>query len=57
MEKTARTNRPLGAFVALLSAALIVSFGFVNRAFRGMDHINPVRREGADGALPASQDS
>jgi MFS family permease len=41
--------------------ALVVSFGFVNRAFRGMDHIRPLAkegaREGADGALPASQDS
>ena len=37
--------------------ALVVSFGFVNRAFRDMDHIRPVSREGANGALPASQDS
>ena len=37
--------------------AVVVSFGFVNRAFRDMDHIRPVSREGADGALPASQDS
>jgi MFS family permease len=40
--------------------ALVVSFGFVNRAFRDMDHIRPIAREGsregADGALPASQD-
>jgi hypothetical protein len=38
-----------------------VSFGFVNRAFRGMDHIQPVAgersREGANSALPASQDT
>ena len=37
--------------------AVVVSFGFVNRAFRDMDHIRPVNREGADSALPASQDS
>jgi predicted MFS family arabinose efflux permease len=40
--------------------ALVVSFGFVNRAFRDMDHIRPPARngarEGANGALPASQD-
>ncbi len=42
-----------------IAYAAVVSYGFVNRAFRDMDRIRPGRgldREDADGALPVSQD-
>jgi MFS family permease len=48
-------------FLAIgIAYAAVVSFGFVNRAFRDMDRVRPgggLDREGAEGALPASHDS